>query len=389
MIKKLSTKSVLNEKDSSTLLLLGSGSLIQELVVALSSYRLKNNKKLTVFIASRNAKRISWLKYLGNSRAYSLGTNVVFSARHIDLNNAEQLTEFLLKESPDVILLGASYQSVWELSEKNAWSELVRKSGYGITAPLQGVLLSVLNRALILSENKSSKVINACYPDLINCAAAGTRVSPVCGIGNVALIAENFRQYLKCKKADKLQVIAGHWDVAQATQDFLERKNLPLVWLNNKPLHENLILNAPSLANDQSLNAFNASLSSKLILTIVGKETGDFHAPGPENLLGGYPIHVKQGEVYLDLPDNAEIDKIKKWNFKRSELDGAVVEEGKITFSDEGEKLLKTIDPKLKTAFEFSEMEDLAEEFVKLKKYLKLKNHLKSVFKGGRNFHLA
>lgn len=96
------------------------------------------------------------------------------------------------------------------------------------------------------------------------------------------------------------------------------------------------------------------------------------HSPGSKGLVGGYPIHLKAGEVELALPEGISKEEAIEINEKGQRRDGIeeIKEDGTVVFTDECVELRsKTINYKHKS-MAIDEAEDMAEELL-----AKLKEH--------------
>lgn len=359
------------------ILLLGTGRLSQELVMALASLPIcANEQSLRVVIAGRDLTKANWLKTLACARLRLSRANTIFSTMKLDWKDNKQISEQLDFLNPRIVVHMASYQSAWELSDDNAWSELVKRAGYGVTAALQGALLYELNTAIEHSRVHPI-VINGCYPDVINAATVGMSCEPLCGFGNVALLAENFRQHLSSDNSDSVKVIAHHWDVTQFIRPIDDRSpDLPYLWLNGKRINTNNTTIMPSLSGCSSINSLNASLTAPLVVSIARRRKYFCHAAGPCGMLGGYPIKYDEGTMTLDIPSDVEPKELIQYNEKRSSLDGAVAFDNQICFSESAIELLTALDPNLQDKFKFIDIRNISGEFLQLRKYLRSKQSI-------------
>jgi len=350
------------------LLILGCGALAREIALAIpTTARHFGREEFTVIVAARDAARAAWIARLGCARSHAARAPVKFIHLELDWNDIDKLATVVKTAAPTVILNAASLQSAWSLTAANAWSELVKKGGYGVTAALQAALLPQLGRAL-QRAHISAPVINACYPDVVNAGGLRMGIEIFSGIGNIALIAELLRQHLAESNFARLHLLAGHWDVNQFMRPPTERSDLPQVWGDESTLPLEAILGAPLLAGDVTLNAFGAGLSASLLYSVATRSDWTGHVPGPQGELGGYPVALRAGTISVDLPRGLTLDAARAWNFNRCERDGAVVESGaRLYFSDRAAHLLSTVAPRLAEGFDFRDVETVAEDFIELR----------------------
>src|SRR6185295_3826493 len=98
------------------------------------SIPLLTKKALKIIVASRSFKDSKEVATVGNVRARSVNSKVIFSSRVIDWQNKQNLKETLIDTQAQIVLLASSLQSPWEFSENDSkWSLLVREGGFGVT----------------------------------------------------------------------------------------------------------------------------------------------------------------------------------------------------------------------------------------------------------------
>lgn len=354
-------------------MVLGAGRLAQAIVLALPFIfaRERNANKVHVVICSRSVRRAEWLATLGRSRLVLESEQIEFSSLCLDWSDSDRLAEIIAAVSPTVILHTASHQSVWSLQfTSNEWSRLVLAGGYGVTAALQAALLPRLGFA-IAASGTTPIVVNACYPDLVNAGREIMGVNILCGLGNVALLAEVLRQRLDPKADAPLRVLAGHWDVLQAFKSPDERIELPRVWLGNTQIECFHINKKIRLESDPSLNSLSAVTSASLLNSLItDRPSGLFHVPGPFGLPGGYPCSIQNGSLRLNLPKGLAADDAISWNDRRNLLDGAVVRGSRVEFSEQCASAIAGWSVELSKGFDFGEVSDVASAFLELRREL-------------------
>jgi hypothetical protein len=350
------------------LLILGAGSLVRELVTAIpgATGNAGRSGTLRVTVCSREASRAEWLSLLGRARARLAGAEVEFDHAVVDWEDVDRISSLIGVSRPDAIFHAASFQSAWSLGAANRWSQLVGKAGYGVTAALQAALLSRLGKAISRSGLKP-RVVNACYPDLVNAGAAALGVDIVCGVGNIALLAERIRLHNPGRPHFKL--LAGHWDVARLGSAWSPDVGPPPIWSDQGAPVPDMFDGIPPLTTDNSLNNLNGSVTAPLILAIAaGADLDDLHVPGPMSLPGGYPIRISRGVPELALPEGVEAAWAVEWNSRRMKLDGASVEEGRfVRFSPAAADLLEPHLPEFAGGFDLAQVESVAEDFLRLR----------------------
>lgn len=355
-----------------SLLILGAGSLARELVTAIPGATRNRGRSgtLRVIVCSREAPRAEWLSLLGRARARLIGADVEFDHAIVDWSDCDRLASLIAAFRPDAIFHAASFQSAWSLGEANPWSQLVSKAGYGVTAALQAALLPKLGRAIDRSGLKP-RVVNACYPDLVNAGAPALGIDILCGVGNIALVAERIR--LHNPGRPPFMLLAGHWDVARLGSGWPGDVGPPPIWSSEGTPVPDLLGGILPLATDSSLNNLNGSVTAPLVLAIAaGADLEDLHVPGPMSLPGGYPVRLARGVPQLALPEGIEAAWAVEWNSRRMKLDGAAVEEGRfVRFSPAAADLIEPHLPEFAGGFDLTQVEPVAERFLRLRDALR------------------
>jgi len=350
--------------------MLGCGSLAREIALAIPLITSQHDDDLTLIVAARDASRARWLAQLVRARCFAARVALTVRYYKLDWNSVDQMAAMITAAAPTVILNTASLQSFWSLAPDNAWSRLVRQGGYGVTAALQAALLPQLARALRSSASPAA-VVNACYPDVINAGARRMGLSVCCGLGNVALVAELFRQHLAASRARDIRLLAGHWDVSELSRPPEHRSDFPIVWDNGTTVDRERLSSVPVLFGDATLNAFGAGVSATLLYSLATGRSWNGHVPGPYGELGGYPIRLEAGRFHHDLPQSMTLEAARAWNTERCERDGATVVEGKcLRFSARAAQSIRVVAPELAAGFDFKDVESAARAFLELRNVL-------------------
>lgn len=350
--------------EAARILILGAGSFARSLAMALGARPARNNAALQVRILSRDLERATWTALLAESRASVSGAHTTFEAGGVDWDS-EGLVDEVGSFAPDVVVLMASWQSAWSLTETNAWTTLVREAGYAVTAALQGALFSKV-AAAIAAASKPPRFVNGCYPDLLNGVAARRGMPIVCGLGNIATIATVARRALSAKTNQDLRMIAGHRDMPELMRPSELRELFPRCWLDGREVASDGLRLLPVLPKDASINAMNGWASAPVLQAVALREASAvFHAPGPGGRAGGYPVTLTDDDdIALALPDGIDEAEADEWNAARAKLDGAYLDaENWVRFSRQGGERLRAVAPELADGFAVADLDAAAAAF--------------------------
>jgi len=348
------------------LLVFGSGSLAGEIVRSLVGHVPQVGKAaLRVTIASRSPAQARWVAAVAMAHADALGRSTRIETTAHNWSTVATTAALIDAMAPDLVLHTASLQSAWSLAEDNRWSRFVVSCGYGVTTPLQLVLARHIQQAIAGSRHRP-RWINGCYPDLVNAGLALTGEPPLCGIGNVAILAEHVRLQNGLDRHAPVRLIAGHADIATFQRPRRAEEALPAAWLGDDRIEPDRLAALDALPSGTALNAFNAAEAARLIWAVLSEQPIRTHVPGPLGLVGGYPIEFDGRGLSLDLP--SEIDQQCAFTLNRQAMirDGAMIdtEGGVVRFGQAGRDALAGDAPGLADGFRVNAVESAVREMM-------------------------
>ena len=305
---------------SAEIIVIGTGSIARGVVFRLSQVP---EISLRVAIIGRSLAKASEIALLANARAAIVGTSVTCQPFRISQFKAAEFSKLFRSLKPKVVLLAASIQSPWEITQQdNAWTKLIAQGGFGITLPLQLKLAAEVSRA---ASDLPSAVVNACYPDAVNVVLDRVGLRMTCGLGNAAIIEAFCRSKVGAGKKD-VRVVAHHGQV----DPWLRGKSSgspPRIWVQSRELPARQL--QPNLdAIVEELNSVTTSTAIALLLSLLSGATLRTSIPGVAGLPGGYPFLLKQRKLSLRLPPGIALSEAIAHNKKGEKLDGLDLGEG-------------------------------------------------------------
>lgn len=345
------------------LLLVGTGSLARAACAALAQLATAPTE---VVVVGRAAGRAAEVCYLAGTRAALAGRPVTFRPVAADLDDTAALTELIRGTAPDGALLCASPQSPWErLTAPSAWTDLLAAGGFGLTLPLQADLARRLGRALAAGAPRAW-FLNACFPDAVNPLLAALGTAPLCGIGNVGLLAASLRAALG--PAEPLRVLAHHVHLHAPESDVDEAR----AWLGDAPVAGvGALLAAQRSAPRPELNAITGHTAALLVDDLLTGRPVRASVPGPLGLPGGYPVRVDNGTVTLDLPPGWTRDRAVAVNQRAAARDGVIVRPDRVEFAPAARDALRTELPDLVDGFAPGDLDRRTEQLLALRERLR------------------
>ncbi|GII66105.1 hypothetical protein Skr01_61900 [Sphaerisporangium krabiense] len=327
----MTTRMAIDENDGrATLAVIGTGGLARAVCYALA----EGGRPLRVLVIGRDPRRTAEVSYIGSVK--TLGTPVTFEPVTVDLAADGALAEVLAAARPTGVLVLASPQSPWErLNAPSDWTRLVQRAGFGLTLPFQARFARQAAEALARFR-PSAWLVNGCLPDAVNPVLAGLGVPPLCGIGNVALVASALQAALGVPERARLKVLAHHLHLHSPPPNAEEA----LAWADGRPVTGvGALLDAMRSVSRPELNLLTGQAAARLVGDVLEGRDAHANLPGPLGLPGGYPVRIfrphpdEPVRAELSLPDGVSESEAVAFNERAARHDGVAVEHGRVVFT--------------------------------------------------------
>ena len=329
----------------------------------------------TVLIAGRNADRLAWLETAANARSALFRRPVRFAARHVDLSVEGAADETIASAEPSVVVQAASVQTSTVISSSgNAWARLVAEGGLSATAVLQAPFSVRVARA-IGKVRPHCRLINCCFPDVVNPLIAALGLPITCGVGNIAIIAEAFAGALDDRRPGSVKVLAHYQHLAAWRRQAAERHGPNArVWIDGEEVPDVFARFASVLLTREPAIEISGASGVPLMLALAHGREWTGHVPGPHGLPGGYPVALHGGELALDLPASMVRAEAIRWNARFEEESGLVVEgDGRARYTGALRERLAALSPSLAEGFAVHDIDQVYEEMNALRLRLERK----------------
>ena len=354
------------------ILILGTGSFAARILFDLAATA---TAPLTVTVAGRNRDRLDWLRSAANARAHMFDTPIGCLSRMVDLMDQDGTAELLQSCRPAVVVQAASLQPGAVISATgNAWTQLVAEGGLSASAVFQARLSIRVARAL-QAAHPAGRLINCCFPDVVNGLIAAAGLPIACGIGNVAILAHAFAGALPEAERPSLKVLAHYQTIAPWRRPKQERGGLPLprVWIADEEIDDVLGRFAEVRLTPEPVIDISGGSGAPLIEAMALGAEWAGHAPGPNGLPGGYPVRLSAGEVMLDLPAGLGREEAVAWNAGFEKVNGLVVEDGRACYTGRLYDRLRQTSPSLAEGFAVVDIDGVYDDMVALRSRLQSK----------------
>jgi hypothetical protein len=277
---------------------------------------------VTVYVVGRNRDAAAAICDTARAAAAVAGAPVTLCPVFHPLGPAVDFRALLAELRPGTVVVCASCQSPAEIRHgDNEWSRLVRQAGFGVTIPLQAALAARVAAACAALDPPPA-MINACFPDAVNATLRAQGWPVLCGLGNVASLADVAATALGIAEPRRLKLLAHHAHLRTPGDPSLEAR----CWLDDEPYPDLPRLLAEARGTPGHLNARGAAAAARLVAALLDGDVFVGHVPGPAGLPGGYPVEIDGQSIALRLPPGVRADAAVRWNERVSVLDGVTVD---------------------------------------------------------------
>jgi hypothetical protein len=284
------------------------------------------------------------------------GYNKRLEFHKIDLYDIDRTAELLNSVQPDVVYTAAALQSWWvplllppDIAEK---SEV---AGIGPLTP--GHL--ALTHKLMLAIKKSgikTKVLNNCYPDVVNPILWRNGLGPDIGSGNSDLVMEDIRQKVSYDKNVPPQEVAVYLYTAHPIDTVAKRKEIPFllkIFVSGRDITNNYnakelvrgfaTMYAPAKMTTWLAHPRVAASAVKQIMAMINDTNELTSLPGPNGLPGGYSVRLSAKGAEVALPEGFTLEEVIQVNLDALRFDGIeeIKDDGTVVFTEECRQLVK------------------------------------------------
>jgi hypothetical protein len=308
-----------------------------------------------IVVGSRDVQRGEQRCNLVRLGAMAQGRHIDIQFIHLDLDQRDRTAETIYNHSPRIILSTASMLTWWyPLRFPQEQRKQLDRAGFGAWIPVHLVLGMKLMQILKYIGFKGHSVI-ASYPDVVCPVLKSRGLAPSTGFGNVDEVIPKIR-FLAGKKIGvqpqelRVTLVAHH---ALEKWVFGEGEGSPPPYYL-KVEHEGrdvtlecgageLLLSPYPMIDGPEWHYLSASSAVCMVMGLLSRERIFMHAPGPQGLPGGYPVHVNQEGIELALPPDLPIEKAVEINHASHAFDGIqdIEPDGTIIFCQESVEIMR------------------------------------------------
>ncbi len=312
-----------------------------------------------------------------------------------DVFDIDRTAELITKYNPDFIYASMTQMSWWvpSLLPREVHDEIEKAAGPLV--PTHVILASKLMKA-VKKTGLKMPVLNHSWPDLTNPILARNGLGPTVGAGNLDIIVADIKRKVSLTKNVPIPQI----QVFFVGEHVLDRRDVKLgipyyckIMLDEKDITQEFDID--EMINDIFIRKCPRSVqvswlvqnmaATSAVRTILGilNDTGELtHAPGPNGLIGGYPVRLRASGVEVVLPEGLTLEEAQRINIEDCKFEGVedMKEDGTLVFTEEARQVMKEIFGMTHTELRFDEMEDRSKEIIAAYKKLAAKYNVSTYF---------
>lgn len=277
--------------------------------------------------------------------------------RKVDLNDIDGTAELLNSVQPDLIYSAVTLQSWWvrRLLPKDIMGEMARV-GTGPLITTNLVLIHKLMQA-VKKTGITAHVLNHSGPDFTNPVLWRNGFRPTLGAGNLQFATEVVRH--RVSKAENVPIgdvtVYGFGVHAVVMRD-LKKDHVPYYMkciVRDKDVTSKYDIDAFLAESSRGIPAgpqiswlthpFIAACAVKNILGIINDTNEISSVPGPNGLIGCYPVRLSASGVEIVLPEGLTLEEAIKINLDGLKWDGykEIKDNGTIVFTEAATEVYK------------------------------------------------
>ena len=275
----------------------------------------------------------------------------------LDINDTDSVAGTVTRESPDIVLNTATLQTWWlpdALPEPQA--KLLKSAGFGVWLPAHLHLAMKLMEAL-RDAGCGGVVLNAPFPDVVNCVLGRIHLAPTCGVGNLGEIVPKLRLLAAERLAVELEdltvlLVAHHaleryalWGTAGERPPYFLRIEYGGADVTPEVEGHDLLFSAFPLSAGTAIHFLTAATTVRLIQALCSSDETLLHVPGPDGLPGGYPVLAHEGGVELLPVAGLSRDDAVAINERSHRFDGIdrIEADGTVVFRPESAAVMRDV----------------------------------------------
>ncbi len=312
-------------------------------------FLLRGAQTYTFSVAGKNEHYLSERTSLTTYAAMQLGLSPDVEIASMDVLNVDRTAQTISLLKPDFIFCAVTLQPWMAIAKlPKPVFETLHRATPGPWLPLTLTPVYKLMQA-VKQSGVTTKVINGSFPDTINAVLGKVGLAPLIGIGNLANTVPALRKSIALKLGASVEkvdlLLFGHHALSHKISHDGDAGQIPFhltAYLSGKDLTGQLDMGTifdllPATLRREHTQLLTAASAAAVFEAIANNTGGIVHAPGPNGLVGAYPVRVKpERGIEIVLPKGLTLEEAIRINEDGQRFDGIerIDEDGTVHFTE-------------------------------------------------------
>lgn len=305
-------------------------------------------------------KRADWGSKKINVAAAGAGAegyDKVLKFEECDVFDVGRTAELINKYQPDFIYSGMTLMS-WSMPTflPKEMHEQTKKVA-GSMIPMHLTLIYKLMQA-VKESGVDPVVLNNSWPDIVNPMLWKCDLGVLIGGGNVDNVVSEMRRKISVKEDVPISEVTIYFIAEHAVNVMGTRTGIPYflkILIGDKDMTSKY--DVDSLISDRLMAPcppgwiswiIHPEVASSTVRNIMAvlNDTNEFaHSPGPNGLIGGYPLRIGAKGVKIELPEGVTMEQAIKINADAAKYEGIeeIKDDGTLIVTDEAYEITKKL----------------------------------------------
>ncbi len=306
-------------------------------------------------------KRTDWGSKKVNVAASGSGAeghDKIMKFEECDVFNTDRTAELISKYQPDFIYSGMTLMSwsVYSFLPPDVHLQTKKIAG-GPVVPVHLTLTYKLMQA-VKKSGTNPVVLNNSWPDIVNPMLWRTGLGVLVGSGNLDNIVSEIKRKISVKENVPFSAVTVYFLCEHVINVLGVRGGIPYflkIMIGDKDITSRY--DTASLISDRLMAPYPpewfswiahpqvASSTVKNIMAVLNDTNELTHAPGPNGMIGGYPVRIGAKGVKIELPEGMTMEEAIKYNTDQARYEGveAIKEDGTLIVTEEARKITKEL----------------------------------------------
>jgi hypothetical protein len=275
-----------------------------------------------------------------------------------DVSDIDRTAELIAKYKPDFIYSGLTLMSwaVYGFLPHDIHEETKKIAG-GPFVPMHLTLIYKLMQA-VQRSGVQPVVLNNSWPDIVNPMLCKAGYPVLTGSGNLDNLASEIRRRVSVKEGVPISAVVVYLVAEHVINVMGVRGGIPYylkIMIGDKDVTKNydtvslisdrLMAPCPAEWTSWIIHPTVAASAVKTIMAVLNDTNQLSHAPGPNGLIGGYPIRIGAKGVTVELPEGLTLERAIQYNMDQARYEGVetIRDDGTLVITEQAYELTKKL----------------------------------------------